>query len=141
MAISLEGMSAQELQALIDAAKKQSVTAAKEHIHRVRDEITKLLNKEGLTLSEVFGNGNAGKGSRKAVAAKYANPANPTQTWSGRGKRPIWFKEALAKGTSEAKLLIGDAAPSKAAASKKVVAKKGAPAKAAKKAARKTSKK
>lgn len=140
MAISLEGMSSQELQALIDAAKKQSVTAAKEHIQRVRDDITKLLTKEGLTLSEVFGTGGVGKGSRKAVAAKYANPANPAQTWSGRGKRPIWFKEALAKGTSEAKLLIGPA-PAKAAPSKKVVTKKAAPAKAAKKVARKASKK
>jgi len=141
MAISLEGLSPKELQALIDAAKKQSITASKEHIHRVREKITNLLKKEGLTLAEVFHKGAAVKGSRKPVAAKYANPANPSQTWSGRGKRPIWFKEALAKGASENKLLIGGVDSTKPLASKKTPAKKGAPAKAVKKAAPKAAKK
>jgi len=136
MAISLEGMSHQELQALIEAAQKHSVTAAKDHINRVREKITELLKKEGLTLAEVFRTGAVTKGSRKSVAAKYANPANPSQTWSGRGKRPIWFKEALAKG----KLLIGGAAAAKSTASKKTAAKKGAPAKAVKKSAGKAKK-
>ena len=140
MAISLEGMSHQELQALIEAAQKHSVTAAKDHINRVREKITELLKKEGLTLAEVFRTGAVTKGSRKSVAAKYANPANPSQTWSGRGKRPIWFKEALAKGTSEEKLLIGGAAAAKSPASKKTAAKKGAPAKAVKKSAGKAKK-
>jgi len=141
MAISLEGMSHQELQALIEAAQKHSHVAAKEHIHRVREKITDLLRKEGLTLAEVFHTGAAKKGSRGPVAAKYANPANPSQTWSGRGKRPIWFNEALAKGTSEDRLLIGGAPSSKPVASKKAAAKKGTPAKAVKKAARKAAKK
>ena len=31
-------------------------------------------------------------------APKYANPANKADTWSGRGRKPRWFSEALAKG-------------------------------------------
>lgn len=27
---------------------------------------------------------------------KYRNPDNPDQTWSGRGRRPAWFKDTLA---------------------------------------------
>lgn len=107
----------------------------------VREKITELLKKEGLTFADVFHKGASVKGSRKPVAAKYANPANPSQTWSGRCKRPIWFNEALANGTSQEKLLIGGASASKPVASKKVAAKKGAPAKVAKKAARKASNK
>jgi DNA-binding protein H-NS len=32
------------------------------------------------------------------VLAKYRNPLAPSQTWSGRGKRPRWFVAALAGG-------------------------------------------
>ncbi len=30
--------------------------------------------------------------------ARYRNPANPSETWSGRGEQPGWFKQALASG-------------------------------------------
>lgn len=30
--------------------------------------------------------------------AKYCNPDNPHETWSGRGKRPKWLNDALASG-------------------------------------------
>jgi DNA-binding protein H-NS len=30
------------------------------------------------------------------VAPKFANPDDPSQVWSGRGKRPQWVKEKLA---------------------------------------------
>lgn len=38
------------------------------------------------------------RGSRTRAAARYANPADPTQTWGGRGRRPGWVNEALAEG-------------------------------------------
>ena len=40
------------------------------------------------------------------VFPKYRNPAEPAQTWSGRGKRPRWFNAALAAGKKEKDLLI-----------------------------------
>lgn len=33
---------------------------------------------------------------RGKVAAKFVNPANPMQTWTGRGRNPAWVKEHLA---------------------------------------------
>jgi len=39
------------------------------------------------------------KGKPKAkVKAKYRNPANPEQTWSGRGRRPLWINAAMNDG-------------------------------------------
>ena len=35
---------------------------------------------------------------RAAVAPKYRNPGNPEQTWSGRGRQPTWFREAIVVG-------------------------------------------
>ncbi|NPD14287.1 H-NS histone family protein [Xinfangfangia sp. D13-10-4-6] len=50
--------------------------------------------------------GTAAPRKRAAVEAKYANPANPAETWSGRGRKPRWFAAALAGGKSESDLLI-----------------------------------
>jgi DNA-binding protein H-NS len=38
--------------------------------------------------------------TRKPAKPKYANPNDTAQTWSGRGRRPRWLEEALAKGRS-----------------------------------------
>ena len=31
--------------------------------------------------------------------AKYANPADKSQTWTGKGRQPQWYKDAVAAGT------------------------------------------
>jgi DNA-binding protein H-NS len=46
-------------------------------------------------------------GGKKPVAAKYTDGNG--KTWSGRGKRPNWFKDALAAGKSLKDLEIGSA--------------------------------
>ena len=43
---------------------------------------------------------------RAAVAPKYRNPGNLEQTWSGRGRQPTWFREAIEAGTEPADLMI-----------------------------------
>ena len=40
------------------------------------------------------------KGRTPKAPAKYANPEDPTQTWSGRGRKPIWVHESLEAGKS-----------------------------------------
>lgn len=37
--------------------------------------------------------------------AKYAHPENPSQTWSGRGRRPRWVTEQIESGKSLQDLL------------------------------------
>jgi len=37
---------------------------------------------------------------KPATRPKYANPANKAETWSGRGRRPRWFDEAIKAGKS-----------------------------------------
>lgn len=133
MAINLDSLSPAELQALIKTAEAQMEFARKNHIKEVRAKIDAVLASAGLTLSEVYSirGGKTAKGPKAAVAPKYRNPENSAQTWSGRGKRPIWFNEALKKkGVTVESLLIAGAAR-KAAPAKKAAAKasKKAPAK------------
>ena len=35
---------------------------------------------------------------KKPVAAKYRNPNDASQTWSGRGRQPVWLVALLAEG-------------------------------------------
>ena len=45
---------------------------------------------------------------RKTPKQKYRNPEDPAQTWSGRGQKPSWIKEALGAGVPLEDLLIAD---------------------------------
>lgn len=134
MAINLESLSPAELQSLIKNAEAQMESARKNHIKGVRTKIDSILASAGLTIGEVYPTrgGKAAKSPRAAVAPKYRNPENTTQTWSGRGKRPHWFVEALKKRgvTAESLLIQGvNAAPAKAAKATKKTPTKRARAK------------
>lgn len=39
-----------------------------------------------------------GTGKRGIVAPKYRNPADQAQTWSGRGRQPVWIQAHVAGG-------------------------------------------
>lgn len=59
-------------------------------------EIQAVAKKHGVSVEELMG-----KGKRKTKApAKYRNPANANETWSGRGRQPQWFKKAIDGGKS-----------------------------------------
>jgi DNA-binding protein H-NS len=34
------------------------------------------------------------------VQPKFRNPNPPHQTWSGRGKQPVWMRQVLADGVT-----------------------------------------
>ncbi|EEW24254.1 H-NS histone family protein [Rhodobacter ferrooxidans] len=47
------------------------------------------------------------KATRNPAAAKYQHPENPSVTWSGRGRRPLWFVEAIEAGRKAEDLVVG----------------------------------
>jgi DNA-binding protein H-NS len=61
-------------------------------------ELEEKARQMGFSLSELTGMQAARK--RAPATAKYANPADPSETWSGRGRKPRWFIEAMAAGKS-----------------------------------------
>ena len=78
------------------------------------------------------------KGGKGSVAPKYRDPSDAAQTWSGRGRQPLWFSQALKRrGVTAESLLIGGATPSSTPVKKTRAAKK-APKKVSKRASRKT---
>lgn len=43
--------------------------------------------------------------ARGKVAPKYRNPANPEQTWTGRGRSPLWVADLQKSGMLESALI------------------------------------
>jgi len=122
MAIDLNRLSAKELEALIAQAKKRRDTLNKRKpIATVRSKLAQLARAEGYTIAELFGGAapaaaktvakkprTTTKGRKLgAVAPKYRNPANPKDTWTGRGKQPRWLAAETAKGRKLEEFLIG----------------------------------
>jgi len=123
MSIDLRGLSAKELGTLIEKARQQQTKLAKRTpIATIRSKITKFAKAEGYTIEELFGTAGkapAARGRKAAaksapragrklgkVAPKYRNPANPKETWTGRGKQPLWLAAATAKGKKVEDFLI-----------------------------------
>jgi DNA-binding protein H-NS len=86
----LEKMSLKELRAL-DAKVKAAIDEKRvSERHEMKAKLEELARASGFSAAELFGR--KGKGSK--VAPKYRNPKEPSQTWTGRGRRPNWMTEA-----------------------------------------------
>lgn len=102
--INLEKMSREELVSLrksVDQALKASEREAKKNALAAAQ---KAAAAHGFTLDEILAGKKGGSGPKSAP--KYANPKDPGQTWTGRGRQPNWVKDALSSGKSLDELAI-----------------------------------
>ena len=105
MTPNLNKMSTTELKKLISDA--QAALAKKQE---VAERVRKLAHDNGLDISDLMAADKPKKAKSKKprgkVAPKYKNPANASETWTGRGRQPRWVADALAGGKSLNDLLI-----------------------------------
>lgn len=59
----------------------------------------------GFTLAELTTGKGKSKG-RSIAAPKYRDPEDADRTWTGRGRQPEWFKQAIAAGRDPEEMLI-----------------------------------
>lgn len=104
MAIELNSMTLKELKELHSQTAKAIATFEDRKKKDALAELEERAKSLGFTLAELTGAAPTRK--RAPVAAKYANPANKSETWSGRGRKPRWFEAALKAGKSEKDLSI-----------------------------------
>lgn len=103
-----------KLHAQIAKLQKQADDLKQSAMKRVQREI----ELHGLTAEDIFGAGKSVEKGRKASAVKKAKPTGATtprapkygdkagNSWSGMGKRPQWFKDALDGGATLESLLV-----------------------------------
>ena len=103
MAKDPERMSFKELQELELKVKKAKIAVQERSRSEVREKLEAIAAEAGFKIGDLFG-GRGGKGRK--VAAKYANPNNPSETWTGRGRKPRWLAAKINAGEKQEKFLL-----------------------------------
>lgn len=94
--IDLETLSLAELKKLQKDVGKAIDTYEDRELRAAAAEAEAVLRERGFSLAQVLQMGVTKPKSK--VAPKYANPADPSQTWTGRGRKPHWVIAALDEG-------------------------------------------
>ena len=100
----LEALSLNELKKIQKDLAKAISTFEDRQKAEARAKVEVLARDLGYSLAELVGTET--KSSRAPAAAKYRHPENPALTWSGRGRKPQWFVEALKAGKTANDLAI-----------------------------------
>ena len=87
----LEKMPLKELTTLQIRISQAIAEKRIEERSEVKAKLEELAQASGFSVADLFG-GRGGK--RGKVAPKYRNPKDPSQTWTGRGRRPLWIAKA-----------------------------------------------
>lgn len=117
MTTDLKKMSRKELEKLARDVEKALDKLRKQDLKKVRQDLKKVAAAAGVTIEEALGLDTAPKAakSKKKSAkskakmkspAKFANPNNSSQTWTGKGRQPEWYKAAIAAGKSADSMAI-----------------------------------
>ncbi len=69
-------------------------------------ELRDLLKKNGLKPEDLDAAFKGPSGRRNVLPSKYADPEDPSRTWSGKGRKPAWFRAALERGVSAKEMEI-----------------------------------
>ena len=101
----LEDMTLSELKAL----QKKLAKAIENYEERQKLQALEALEAKarelGFSLSQLTGT-SQGKAKRRPAAPKYRHPEDAGITWTGKGRQPAWFKQAVTSGVSPDDLLI-----------------------------------
>lgn len=89
----LQGQVARAIASFEDRKKKEAVAELEERARAM-----------GFSLAELTG---VSLGRKRAPSSvKYRNPANSSETWTGRGRKPRWFDAALKAGKKPEDMVI-----------------------------------
>ena len=101
----LEALSLTELKKMQKDIAKAISTFEDRQKAEVRAKVEAFAIDLGYSLAELLGTKT--KIARAPAPAKYRHPENTALTWSGRGRRPQWFVDALEADRTAVDLEIG----------------------------------
>lgn len=98
--VNVEKLSLKDLNDLEAKVAKAKANARSRAKGEIKAKIDALLASSGFTIADLYpaarvGRGRAAGGNK---AAKYINPDNRSETWTGRGRKPNWLVAKLSKG-------------------------------------------
>ena len=112
MKYNLKSLSRKELEKLQSDVSKALEKVGQREMKAAKIAAEKAAAAHGFSLSDLTGGAapakakKAAKSNKKPAPAKFRNPADSKQTWSGKGRQPDWFKTAVAAGKKPASMAI-----------------------------------
>ncbi len=98
--MKLDGMTRDELLELKAEIDIQLEKVEAQRKHDALKAVAEAAEKYGFSFDELAAQqaGGKRKGGLMKGVPKYAHPDDKTKTWTGKGRKPKWFDEALAAG-------------------------------------------
>ncbi len=87
-----------QLQELRDAVEHRLRVLEDERREAGFQALEEIAHQHGLSKTEVAARFGGKRGKAPRSAPKYRDPDDPSQTWTGRGRRPKWVEDRLARG-------------------------------------------
>lgn len=104
--MDLNSLTLQELKRLMKEVTNAIANFEDRAKANARSELEAKARELGFSLAELFTTELPFKRTRASAPAKYRDPDNPAETWSGRGRKPKWYVAALQAGRSQEDLTI-----------------------------------
>ncbi|MEH6478409.1 MAG: H-NS histone family protein [Sneathiella sp.] len=106
-------MSQKELEKLLNDVKKALESVQARDRRNARRAAEKAAAEFGFSLNDLSEDqkpkkklAKAAKKPRKPAKPKFANPADPKQTWTGKGRQPNWYRAQVDAGVSPSAMEI-----------------------------------
>lgn len=96
--VDISNLSVLELERLKGSIESAIANRRDSELLNLREAIEDMIERSGFTLEEIIEVMQSRPSKKRIVKAKYSNPNNPEQTWSGRGRKPSWVEEWIASG-------------------------------------------
>jgi DNA-binding protein H-NS len=94
--MDLTNLSSAQLRDLQKRLERELKNRESEDRAKAREQILAIAQSVGVPVKDLMGG--AVRAKTGAVAARYRNPADSSQQWTGRGRQPKWVKEWVDAG-------------------------------------------
>ena len=91
--IDIERLDIEQLAELLAKAQTEITSREKGNRKELRAELERRVAADGYKMGDIFPE--LGTGARRKRPAKYRDPQNPEQAWSGLGRTPKWVQAIL----------------------------------------------
>ena len=98
--IDLKGLNVDQLSELVGKVQTEMASREKRRRQELRAELERRVAAEGYKMGDIFpelGTSAPAGRRRRKMPAKYRNPQNPEETWTGIGRSPKWVQEILSE--------------------------------------------
>ena len=96
--IDLKGLNVDQLSDLVGKVQTEMASREKRKRQDLRAELERRVAAEGYKMGDIFpelGSAPPATRRRRKMPAKYRNPQNHDETWTGIGRSPKWVQEIL----------------------------------------------